>query len=157
MNRLVPFPLSLALAALLALGTGSARAQKSEEVVKASATAEKAAADGKQEVVVTLEINKAYHIYANPIGNEDLASNQTTVNVLSGTKKLGSVKVAYPQGELKKDAVVGDYKVYTGKVTIKATVQRDKGDTGPLTVAVDVQACSGAKCLQPSKIMVKVP
>jgi thiol:disulfide interchange protein len=71
---------------------------------------------------------------------------------VTGKEKL-TAKVEYPQGELKKDEIVGDYKVYRGKVTIKATVQRAKDDD-PLKVAVRVQTCSKSKCLLPSTLKV---
>jgi DsbC/DsbD-like thiol-disulfide interchange protein len=151
-------PLLAALAAALVLTTTvSVRGQgkKSDAVVKAKATADKPG-DGKQVVTVTLEIDPKYHIYANPVGNADHEASQTVVSV-TGKSKLESVKVDYPAGTVVKDSVVGDYKVYTGKVTIKATVQRAKGDSSALEVAVKLQACSKTSCLLPATIKVAVP
>ena len=50
--------------------------------------------------------------------------------------------------------VVGDYSIYEGKVEIKATVQRAKGDIGPLEVKVKFQACSDVSktCLVPATV-----
>lgn len=149
------------LGLLLALlsATGEATAQdKSEEAVKATLKADKIGADGKQLVTITLEIDPRYHIYANPVGNEDFDSNKTSVGITS-KNKLESVKVDYPAGDLVKDSVVGDYKVYKGKVTFKAAVQRAKGDTGPLSLTIALQACSDKekKCLLPSKMKLTVP
>lgn len=144
------------LAVLVALAVAAplfGQAKKSDEVVKATAKAEKPGADGKQVVSITLEIDKEFHIYANPIGNEDLVSNQTTVT-LTGKGKLD--KVEYPAGKVKPDKVVGDYKIYKDKVTIKATVQRSKGDTGPLAFAVKLMACTETKCLQPGTVKLSV-
>jgi thiol:disulfide interchange protein len=132
------------------------QATGSESVVKSEAKAEKADADGKQVVTITLTIDKKYHVYANPVGLEDLQSSQTIVTVTSKTKPE-SVKVEYPKGEVKEDKVVGNYKIYKGKVTIKATVQRARGDTGPLQVAVKLQACDSKTCLMPSTVKLSVP
>jgi hypothetical protein len=142
----------LALVAALALAAPVLAQKRSDEVVKATAKAEKPDADGKQVVTITLDIDKEYHIYANPIGNEDLTSNQTVVTV-PGKAKLG--KVEYPAGKVKPDKVVGDYKVYKDKVTIKATVRRAAGDSGPVEFAIKLMACTDTKCLQPGTVKVK--
>jgi hypothetical protein len=132
-----------------------AQGKKSDSVVKAKATADKPT-NGKQVVTVTLEIDPKYHIYANPVGQADLEATQTIVSV-SGKTKPESVKVDYPPGKLIRDRVVGDYKTYEGKVTIKATVQRAKDDTGALEVSIKLQACSKSGCLLPATIKVAVP
>jgi hypothetical protein len=148
---------ALALGLALAGGdTVSAQGKKSDKAVKASARADKPGDDGKQVVTITLEIDKEYKIYANPVGNEMLTDAQTTVSI-TGKEKLASVKVDYPAGELVKDKTVGDYMVYKGKTTIKAVVQRAKGDTGPLNVAIALQACTEKSCLLPATIKVNVP
>src|SRR5262249_49356202 len=112
-----------------------AGAKRSDAMVKASAKADKPGADGKQVVIVTLDIAKGWHTYANPPGLEDLASVQTTVAVGANGKPL-EAKVEYPEGKEVKDKVLGNYKVYEDKVTIKATVSRAQGDAGPLEVTV---------------------
>jgi thiol:disulfide interchange protein len=149
----------LALAACLALtlaSTAPAQGKKSDAVVRAKATATKPGNDGKQVVTITLEIDPKYHVYANPVGQEDFKDNETVVSV-TGKNKPDSVKVEYPPGETKKDKIVGDYKVYKKTVTIKAVVQRAKGDTEPLEVTVKVQACDDKACLLPGKIKLSVP
>jgi len=147
--------MALTAAVLLAVtSTSSAQGKKSDQVVKATATTSKAA--GKEIVSISLEIDPKWHLYANPVGNADFESNQTTVKITS-KNKLESVKVDYPAGELAKDKVVGDYKIYKGKVMIKATVQRGKDDSGPLEVAIKVQACDEKSCLQPGTIKLSVP
>src|SRR5262245_22576315 len=149
----------LALAAGLLLACGSAalaQGKKSDSVVKAKATATKLGDDGKQTVEITLEIDSAYHLYANPVGHADFKDAETSVSV-TGKKELQAVKLTYPAGEVKKDKDVGDYKIYTGKVTIKAEVQRAKGDTDPLEVTVKLQACNDKLCLAPGKITLSVP
>lgn len=164
MRQRIAKPVLMALvvpACLLVLETlrPAAAAQggtKSESKVKASATADKAGADGKQVVTITLAIDKGWHAYANPVDLQDLTDAQTTVTV-TGKGKPEVVKIDYPAGKLKKDAVVGDYKVYEDRVEIKATVRRANGDTNPLDVAVKLQVCSERTCLQPSTVKLTVP
>lgn len=141
----------LALAALLTCGPSArAQAKGSAKAVKASARGTKSG--GKTTVTITLEVDPKYHIYANPIGNKDLESSQTVVKITAGGKPV-EAKVAYPEGELKKDKTVGDYRVYKGKVTIKAVVSSEAA----LEAAVQVQACTpGGVCLLPATIKLKV-
>ncbi len=142
---------ALALVFATLAGPAPAQLKKSDTVVKAEAKADKIADDGTQVVTVTLTIDKGWHLYANPVGNEELLDNQTTVSV-SSKNKLRDVKVEYPAGTLVKDKTVGDYKTYRGTVTVKATVHRTKGDTEPLDVSVKVQACSETTCLAPGTV-----
>lgn len=151
---------ALVTGALLAVpGDPGARGQglkKSDAVVKATITAEKPGADGAQVVNIMLAHDNGWHTYANPVGLEDLAAAQTQVTI-TGKNKLEDVKVDYPPGKLVKDKIVGDYKVWEDKVTIKATVRRAKGDTGPLEVAVKFQACTDKQCLLPATVKQTVP
>jgi DsbC/DsbD-like thiol-disulfide interchange protein len=144
----------LSASLLLALGQSSpAQIRKSVDAVKVKATAGKPDADGKQVVTLELQIAPKFYIYANPVGNEIVESAQTTVT-LTGKGKLE--KVEYPPGKVKKEKT-GDLKIYKDKVTIKATVQRAKGDTGPLELGIKVQACDESRCLLPGTIKVSVP
>jgi hypothetical protein len=149
-----------ALVLLVVLGlvagsaAGQAGAKKSDAVVKASATAAEPGADGKQVVTLKLDIEKPWHLYANPTP-ADFPGIPTTVTVEK--LKPADVQVDYPPGKLVKDAVVGDYKVYEDKVTIKATVQRAKDDKGPLDLSIRVQACTDKQCLLPGTIKLTVP
>lgn len=149
--------LALALPALIVGGSGTAHAQakKSDAVVKAAATASKADADGKQTVTITLDIDKSWHLYANPAENEDVASAQTEVSVVSRVKPE-EVKIEYPVGKLHKDKF-GSYRVYEGKIAIKAHVKRAKGDNGPLEVSIKLQACDARTCLIPATVKLSVP
>ena len=147
--------LGLLLTALA--GAAQAQAKKSDAVVKAEATAGKPDDDGTQVVTVTLAIDKGWHIYANPVGFEDLASAQTTVSV-SAKAKPEDVRVEYPEGKAIKDKTLdAEYRTYEDKVTIKATVRRAKGDTGPLDVTVKFQACDEKRCLLPATVKLTVP
>jgi len=144
---------AVVLAAALASVVG---ARTSDKKVKATATADKAGADGKQVVTITLEIDPAYYIYANPVENAVFEPTKTTVTV-TGKNKPESVKIDYPPGEVMTLKEAGEYKVYKGKVTIKATVQRARGDSGPLEVNVKVYACDKDSCLPPGNIKLTVP
>ncbi|MGL4549914.1 MAG: protein-disulfide reductase DsbD N-terminal domain-containing protein [Gemmataceae bacterium] len=125
-----------------------AQGKTSDSVIKASAVAK--AEGGKRAVTITLDVDPKYYIYANPIGNKEFEDNQTTVS-LAGKPKLG--KVEYPAGEEVKDKVIGDYRVYRGKVTIKAEVE----GAGPYEFAIKVQACSKSSCLLPATLKVTAP
>jgi DsbC/DsbD-like thiol-disulfide interchange protein len=145
--------LTLSVAVLL-----PARAQqKSDAEVKVAVEAAKPDADGKLTITIDLHINKGWHIYSNPVGNEDLASAQTVVKV-DGKNKPASVKISYPKGKTKMDKLVGDYVIYEGKVSIQAVVERAAGDTGPLEVSVRFQACNDkGSCLFPATVRKSVP
>jgi thiol:disulfide interchange protein len=137
-----------ALALILAIGNVSVHAQSSDKFVKAAATATKADAAGKQTVTLTLEINKGYHIYANPVKNKEFKDIQTVVTATSQVK-LADVKVNYPAGTYYNKLNL-PCQVYEGKVTIQATVQRAAGDTGPVSVAVRFYTCDDDTCYPPS-------
>lgn len=137
--------------------TLDAGGKKSDSEVKVTAKAAKADAAGKQVVTINLDINKGWHVYANPVGNEDLAPAQTTVTINSKIKPK-EVKITYPDGLLKPDETVGGYRVYKTSVQIKATVLRAAGDTGPLEVSVRFMACHDkGVCLQPATVKMTVP
>src|SRR5262245_19619129 len=138
---------------LLAAAPAAAQLKKSDSVVKAKAAAGKPAADGSQTVTITLDVEKPWHVYANPVGNDMLTGAQTLVKV---TSKVKDVQVKYPPGMVQKDSTVGDYKVYEGKVEIKADVKRAEGDTGPLTLTVKFQACDDKTCLLPATVKLTV-
>jgi DsbC/DsbD-like thiol-disulfide interchange protein len=144
-----------ALVAAVALAAaGDAHAQKkSDAVVKTSVAYDDKAVDGKQVVTITLDIEKGWHLYANPVGNADLTDSQTTV-AINAKGKPADAKVEFPAGKEVVDKVVGNYKVYEGKVTINATVTRAKGDTGPLEVVLKFQACNEKQCLLPATVKV---
>jgi DsbC/DsbD-like thiol-disulfide interchange protein len=140
---------------LLTAAGASALALKSDSKVKVTATADKPGSDGKQVVTVTLDIDNGWHAYANPVGSSDFPGLPTTVTITAG-QKPEKVTVEYPKGKMMKDDVSGAYFVYEGKTTIKAVVQRAKGDTSPLDVAVRVQACNDKSCLQPATVKLTV-
>jgi len=131
---------------------------KSESVVKVSArlSPEAPGADGKQTVTIDLDIANGWHVYANPPGQEDLASVQTAVALSSG-KPLRSVKVDYPRGTTVNDPIVGKYLVYEGRQTIRANIARAARDTGALELTLKFQACNEKQCLLPATKKLTVP
>src|SRR5262249_38283190 len=132
------------------------RAKKSNDVVKAVAEATRPDAEGNQTVTLTLTIEKPYHLYANPVGNDSL-DDAATVVTIEAKDKPQIVKIEYPAGKVKKDAALGDYKIYEDKVTIKAQVRRAQGDTSPLAVSIKLQACDDHTCLVPGTVKVTAP
>jgi uncharacterized protein len=145
----------VSLASLTAVGSSVRAAKSSADMVKVETSAGKIAADGTQEVTFTLNIEDGWHLYANPVGNEDLISAQTKVKI-TGKTKLKDVKVEYPKGKIVEDKTVGNYFTYEGKIVIKAKVSRAKDDTGPLDVAIKLQACDEKKCLPPGEVTLEV-
>jgi hypothetical protein len=149
--------ITLFFAAILAGLPTVAHAQKSDSVVKVEVDAGKIEND-KQTVTLTIAVAKGYHIYANQIGQENIAL--PTEVAVSGKTKLQGLKINYPPGKLKIDSTVGDHYIYERLAVIEADVQRAKGDTGPLKATIKLQACSegkDAKCLLPATLEVNVP
>jgi DsbC/DsbD-like thiol-disulfide interchange protein len=131
---------------------GPAEAAKSDAKVKVTATADKPDSSGKQVVTITLQIDKGWHTYANPVGQKDFPGLPTAVTITAKVKPL-KVTVDYPKGKLENDPNGGGtYFVYEDKAVIKATVQRAKGDTSPLEVSVRIQACDQNSCLLPATV-----
>jgi uncharacterized protein len=147
-------PISM-LALVLGVSPIWAAAKSSADMVKVEASANKIDADGKQEVTLTLNVEEGWHLYANPVGNADLTSAQTTVTI-TGKVKPKDVKIEYPKGKIIEDKTIGNYSTYDGKVVIKAKVSRAKDDTGPLDVTIKLQACNEKLCLPPGKVKVEV-
>jgi DsbC/DsbD-like thiol-disulfide interchange protein len=144
------------VAVVMVLGvSGIVLAADSADKVKMTAVADKPAADGTQVITITLDIEKEWHLYANPVGSDMLATAATKITVAQGKDELKDVKIDYPKGKFVKDADVGDHYTYEGKVEIKATVKRPSG-AGPLTVSVKMQACDKSTCLKPASISQKI-
>jgi DsbC/DsbD-like thiol-disulfide interchange protein len=149
--------LAAALATWLTISAALAGGTRSDSEVKVAVEADKPDADGKQVITVKLEINRGWHIYSNPVGNDDLAAAQTVVKV-DGKVKPVAVKIDYPKAHIIDDKILGKYGTYGDKVAIKATVQRAPGDSGPLDVSVRFQACNDrGSCLFPATVRRKVP
>lgn len=140
--------LALVLAALVLAGARlDAQGKGSEGVVKATASLKKDGADTF--LTVTLVVEKGWHIYANPPGNDDLKPVATTVTLQGGAKG----EAVYPAGKQVIDPVVGNYRVYEGTEEIR--VKLASAPTGPVKVQASFQACNEKSCLQPSKVMLE--
>src|SRR5436309_2865308 len=103
----------LAVAILAALPADAhAQAKKSDSVVKVEVDAGKIENE-KQTVTLTLAIEKGYHLYANQIGQENIAI--ATEVTISGQTKPKTVKITYPPGKLEVNSFVGDHYIYERK------------------------------------------
>jgi DsbC/DsbD-like thiol-disulfide interchange protein len=151
MAALVGGALVLAASTLPDLRAG---VKKSDDKVKVTATATKPDADGKQVVTVTFVIAKGWHIYANPVGNSDLAETRTVVEIKAAGKP--KVEVTYPAGKVIMDKDVGNFRVYEEKVNVQAKVLRSNGDQSPLEVSVRFNACNDKGCLPPATVKIPV-
>lgn len=151
--------LSAALGVFLLSGLSEAGGLKrSDSEVKITAEATKPDEAGKQVITLTLNVNKDWYIYANPIMNKTFEPNQTAVRVTAGKKEVDA-KLEFPAGITKK---TGDesYSIWKGKVTIRAHVTRPADVTGPLDVSVRISACKdgeGGICLLQATVKLTVP
>jgi DsbC/DsbD-like thiol-disulfide interchange protein len=130
-----------------------AEPKKSDAVVKVKAELGKESADGITPVHLTLTIDQGWHLYANPVGSEDLADNATTVIVGGGAKGEG---VEYPEGKLVKDQTLGAYKIYEDQVKITVKTRRSSAKK-PIELKIKIQSCNERSCLPPATIKVTVP
>jgi uncharacterized protein len=153
MRRLLPLTVAM-LTGLVSFGF-AADPKKSSDVVKITTKAEKPDAEGKQLVTVTLNIESPWHLYANPVGNDDLKSVQTTVNV-TGTGKPEIASVEFPAGKKISDKEFGEYSVYEKSIAIKVTIKRPAGTKDEVELAVKIQACNDKTCLPPATLKTKV-
>src|SRR5436305_182344 len=100
------------IAAVVAVGlvaAGLVLAQGTEEPVKVQIRKAGVTSAGQQEITITVDVAKKWHIYANPVDNEDLAAAATIVKVAAQGKVNADIK--YPKGTEHKD-IIGTYKVY---------------------------------------------
>ena len=106
-----------ALVGFLLTGNSSAggKSEKSDSKVKATATATKLGADGKQTVTITLDVEKDWYIYADPVNSDEYEVNRT--KVLFKAKEKVAATVIYPAGKTKMK-----YNIYQGKVVIPCQV-----------------------------------
>jgi uncharacterized protein len=147
-------------AKLATAGAGSAAA---EQIVSASARlagdANAAIAPGREfDAVVTINIQKGWHINANPTGLPEM--NPTTLAVdPSSEQSARLIDVTYPAGEAKALGSLGTEKValYEGKVVMSARLRLADGvKPGPieLKLRLNYQACDDRQCHAPAKLEV---
>jgi hypothetical protein len=112
--------------------------------VTMAVSAEAPDGDGKQKLTVTLTIGKGYYVFANPPDNEDLDDLRPILRVAG--KNVKGARVTYPRGEVVKDKILGDYRVYRGTVTLEAVVTRPPRDAEPLTVSILLRPFDRSGC-----------
>ncbi len=71
---------------------------------------------------------------------------------ITGKGLLGA-KLTYPAGDLIPDKAFGSYRIYQGKVTLKADVRRTISDSEPLVVRVHVRPFDAIGCRWPPRIL----
>lgn len=154
--RAVAISTGVAVAFVFTLFLQAQPGAKSGNVVKVTAKLEHPA-PGKDVVVVHFEVQKPWHIYANPIGNEGLAGSETSIKVLAkGAKANPKQSVDYPAG--KDYVLLGEkLKIYEGSFDIRTTVEREAGATGALEAVVRISACDDKSCLLPDVIRIPLP
>jgi DsbC/DsbD-like thiol-disulfide interchange protein len=142
MVRLIAGFVIVALALVARSEAGDSKIPKSHPKVKATATAGKIDAAGKQTVTVILDIDKGSWMLANPPNhnNDFLDGEQVTVKIVAKEKAKFSVK--YPVGKTRQDNTER-YDIYEGVVKIEANVVRSKGDTSPLEVSIYLHTFNG--------------
>jgi cytochrome c biogenesis DsbD-like protein len=101
-------------------------------------------APGKDVIVLGFDVRKGWHIYANPVGNDDLESGRTTIKVVSTTP--AKVQVDYPAGK-DRETEGAKWKIYEGIFEIRATVEREAKQRGGLEVEVRFLAVDDRSCL----------
>ena len=157
--RCAQFTILFSLAAAMSTwqpAEAGGKLEKSDSKVKATATATKPGADGKQTVTITLDVTKGWHLYANPVNhNNDFLNGNKTVVKISAKEKV-NVNVKYPAGKTKVDDKE-KYDVYTGVVKIQADVVRTMGDSSPLEINITVSACDDKVCLDKGTVKLTVP
>jgi hypothetical protein len=160
-SSLLPtFVLTLVLGTMLFSGQLSLSMEQpkhtSASKVKAEIVGVKSDANaGTQQVTIKLIIDKGYHIYANPVENEEFRGTETTVTVTSAHKPL-EVKTTYPPGKVLALARTR-LKIYQGQITLTTVVRRAPGDTTPLQITISVQATNEEFGLPPAQIKLTAP
>ncbi|MCS6978162.1 MAG: protein-disulfide reductase DsbD N-terminal domain-containing protein [Gemmatales bacterium] len=152
---------ALTLVVSLGFASFSQNKQDQSDPVSAQAVLKKrqTGTDGKEtwSVEVVLEIEKGWHIYANPAGDEVFVPTVVTVGGIA----KDDVEVAYPKGIVHRDETIQVVAYhYEGKTVIPVTVRRPlvngKPDPQPLEITVRYQACSDLRCLAPKTVKLTV-
>ena len=118
-----------AITALVLLNGDRVDAGDKSNAVKATATATKIDKDRKQVVMVTLEIQKGWAIYANPVNFWAFEDNQTTVRFKA--KQGVTAEVKYPAGNTHASKI--KLQMYEGRTVIEAVVKQAARRHQPFT------------------------
>jgi hypothetical protein len=118
--------------------------------VKAAAKA--TSLDDHDEILVTLAIDSAYHVNANPASADFLMPTLVTVPGVPGAK------ITYPTGQVFRPKFSPEgISVYEGSIAIRAEVPKSGlASAARAPLRIDVQACSNQICLAPATLNVPV-
>ncbi len=127
------------------------------EVVKATVKAPPKSVVGETlAITITLEIDKGWHIYANPSGSETTPPTRVEIRPGGGARIAA---VEYPAGTAKTLSANGGARlmVYEGKVEVPVRLKLE-AKAGPIEVPLRVryQACDDKRCLAPAVVEVLV-
>jgi DsbC/DsbD-like thiol-disulfide interchange protein len=107
---------------------------------------------GKQTATITLTVEKGWHIYANPVGNEIFEPCETCVHIKAHAAPA-KVDIQFPAGtQINLPATKLKLMIYEGKIDIPVVVQRTAGDTSPLEIEISFLACSTDRALLPARV-----
>ncbi|HVK14132.1 MAG TPA: DUF255 domain-containing protein, partial [Gemmataceae bacterium] len=134
-----------------------AKTPKTENFVTGEARLGPPDKDGRRTITLTVKVQKPWHIYANPVQNDDLEGAASVVNVRAkvpdGDKKIAAT-VKYPAGKEVKGPDGKPYRVYEDEAVITATI--DGKDVDGLEVRLTAMACDSDRCLDKTTIRVPV-
>ena len=110
------------------------------------------AAGDREEIIVTVLVDKDYHINANPASFDYLIPTSVSFADVPG------VRVSYPEPTLIKPRFAPEgMKVYEGEVTLKAAAPRVAfAQGGAATAELRVQACTDEFCLPPATLPLRI-
>jgi uncharacterized protein YyaL (SSP411 family) len=133
------------------LPVAPANPKSSADVVK---VAVKSLGEGPtQKYEVSVAIARGWHIYANPVGMEDLEAARTQVDVLVAGQPVPEIRVQYPQGTAHQDQGKS-YQVYEQRVVIMLSGNLADAAEKGCTVRIKLTACNDKSCLLPATIKV---
>ena len=137
-------------------GTGAATAASSNEGFHVPNTADHvhasaAISSGKDEIEITLKIDQAYHVNANPASLDYLIPTSVTFEHLS------PIAVRYPKPRAYTPSFAGRLiNVYSGVVNITATFQSGSiKETGTVRGDLTAQVCNDQICLPPANLPIE--
>lgn len=131
-------------------------AKRSDDVVKVRATVDHSVPQGLRRVIIVLAIENGWHVYANPVGPEELRDAQTSI-ALIGESSTRIDSIDYPPGIEKRNEVIGTYRVYQGEVSVPVTLRPIAGADEAPRLVIRFQACSDRACLPPAQVQVQLP
>jgi len=136
-----------------ASATSSAAKQASGETARhVRVSAASRTSGGRPEIVVTLDIERGYHVNANPATFDFLIPTRVSF------AEVRAVEVRYPAPKSFKSSFAPDVlSVYEGTVQVVAELEDGALDNRrELSATVDAQACTETVCLPPARIVLTI-